>query len=266
MTKLPNNIQGLILDMDGVLWADSTPIGNLPAIFSHIKETGMVVSMATNNSTRTAEQYVERLRDFGVQVDPWQVVTSSLAAAELMSQKLPHGAPIFAIGERGLTEVLQEKGFELLSVQHAEKAEAVILGVDREINFEKMREATLLVRNGKPFFATNPDRTFPTPRGQIPGLGAWVSVIVTATDVQPVFAGKPYPFILELALKRLNTAKENTIIVGDRLETDIAGGQALGCPTALVLSGVSTMEQAIAWNPRADIICNDLAELIGAPQ
>lgn len=222
--------------------------------------------MATNNSTRTPEQYVERLQEFGVQVDPWQVVTSSLAAAELMAQQLPQGAPIFAIGEKGLTEVLKEKGFELLSIQHAEKAEAVIMGLDRLINFEKMREATLLVRNGKPFFATNPDSTFPTPRGQIPGLGAWVSVIVTATGVQPTFAGKPYPYILELALQRLNTPKENTLVVGDRLETDIAGGQALGCPTALVLSGVTTQEQGIHWQPDVDVICNDLAELVGAPQ
>ena len=126
-----------------------------------------------------------------------------------------------------------------------------------------MREATLLVRAGKPFFATNPDKTFPTPRGQIPGAGAWISVIVTATDVRPAIAGKPFPYLLELALERLGTTEDTTYVVGDRLETDIAGGQALGCPTALVLSGVCTLAEAQAWIPKIDIIADDLSALVG---
>ena len=263
MTLIPPTTKGLILDMDGVLWTDSAPIGNLPRIFSRIKELDMVVAMATNNSTRTVDQYVERLRNFGVTIEPWQVITSSLAVAEIMKDQLSWGAPVFAIGELGLQDVLKNAGFELLSIERAPEAEAVVIGIDREISFDKMREATLLVRAGKPFFATNPDRTFPTPRGQIPGAGAWVSVIVTATDIQPIYAGKPYPYILDLALKRLGTNRDVTIVVGDRLETDIAGGQGLDCPTALVLSGVSTMAQAEAWVPSVDIIAESLSALLG---
>jgi 4-nitrophenyl phosphatase len=263
MTLIPTTTRGLILDMDGVLWKDSAPIGNLARIFDRIKELQLVVAMATNNSTRTADQYVEKLFSFGVHVEPWQVITSSLAVAELMAQQLPHGAPVFVIGEQGLTEVLKNSEFELLPIEQASKAKAVVVGLDREINFEKMREATLLVRAGKPFFATNPDRTFPTPRGEIPGAGAWISVIVTATDVQPIYAGKPFPFILELALKRLGTAKESTFVVGDRLETDIAGGQGLGCPTALVLSGISTHTQAEKWKPSVNIVTGNLSTLLG---
>ena len=263
MTLIPQTAKGLILDMDGVLWSDSTPIGNLAQVFSRIKELRLVVAMATNNSTRTVEQYVEKLYRFGVHVEPWQVVTSSLAVAELMTGQLPHGAPVFAIGEDGLKEVLKNSGFELLSIERASNAEAVVVGLDREINFDKMREATLLVRAGKPFFATNPDRTFPTPRGQVPGAGAWISVIVTATDVHPIYAGKPFPFILDLALKRLGTSKESTFVVGDRLETDIKGGQELGCPTALVLSGVSTLTQAQEWQPSVNIITGSLSTLLG---
>ncbi len=264
MTLIPSNATGLILDMDGVLWSDSAPIGDLPRIFSHIKELNLAVAMATNNSTRTVDQYVERLSNFGVLVEPWQVITSSLAVADMMTRQLPAGAPIFAIGEQGLLNVLKAAHFELLSNQDAENAEAVVIGLDREISFDKMREATLLVRRGKAFFATNPDRTFPTPRGQIPGAGAWISVIVTATDVQPIYAGKPFPYMLELALERLATPKESTFVVGDRIETDIAGGQAVGCPTALVLSGVSTLAQAKSWLPAIDIISEDLASLVGA--
>lgn len=264
MSLLPPTTQGLILDMDGVLWVDTAPIGNLPAIFERIKELGLSVSMATNNSTRTVDMYVERLMKLGVQVDAWQVVTSSLAAADMMSGRLPQGAPVFAIGEKGLLDVLQAAQFELLPVEKARHAEAVVIGFDREISFEKMNEAALLIRAGKPFFATNPDKTFPTPRGQIPGAGAWVNVLTSATDVQPSFAGKPYPYILEMALKRMGTARAHTFVVGDRLETDIAGGQALGCPTALVLSGVSTPAQASAWVPKIDIIAASLAALVGA--
>ena len=263
MRLIPSTTKGLILDMDGVLWSDTSPIGNLPEIFSSIKNFGLGVAMATNNSTNTVEQYVERLKRFGVIVDPWQVVTSSLAVADLMVRQLPSEIPIFAIGERGLWDALGKAGFELLPVENANSAEAVVIGLDREINYEKMREATLLVRTGKPFFATNPDRTFPTPRGQVPGAGALISVIVTATGVEPIYAGKPYPFIMDLALKRLDTPKEFTFVIGDRLETDIAGGQALGCPTALVLSGVSTLVQAQNWSPRVNIIADNLSALLG---
>jgi ribonucleotide monophosphatase NagD (HAD superfamily) len=125
-----------------------------------------------------------------------------------------------------------------------------------------MLEATLLVRRGIPFYATNPDETFPTPRGEIPGAGAWISVITTATDIEPIYAGKTYPFMMGLSLEMLGSRKEETLVVGDRLETDIAAGQAIGCPTALVLSGVSTREQAEAWSPKIDMIANDLSSLV----
>lgn len=263
MTLLPATARGLILDMDGVLWTDSAPIGNLPRIFKRIKELNLAVALATNNSTRTVDQYVERLRGFGVEVEPWQIVTSALAVAEMISRQFPAGTPVFAIGEPGLFDALKAKNFEVLSTEEAPRAEAVVVGIDRKVTFEKMAEATLLVRSGKPFFATNPDKTFPTPRGQIPGAGAWLSVIVTATEVEPMIAGKPFPYLLELALERLGSPKVVTYVVGDRLETDIAGGQALGCPTALVLSGVSTQAQAQAWTPKIDIVAVDLAALVG---
>ncbi|HEY3475623.1 MAG TPA: HAD hydrolase-like protein, partial [Anaerolineales bacterium] len=133
---------------------------------------------------------------------------------------------------------------------------------DRYISFQKVVEAALLVRNGVPFYATNPDKTFPTPRGLIPGAGAWSSVITTATDVPPVVAGKPFRYLMDLSLEKLGTKKEETLVVGDRLDTDIAAAQAVGCPTALVLSGVSTREQAENWKPKIDLVAEDLAALI----
>ena len=260
---LPPHIKSLILDMDGVLWKADAPIGDLPAIFDRIRARGLRFVFATNNSTKTSAQYVALLEGFGVQVEPWQVVTSSQAAAHAMAQKLPHGAKVFMIGEDGLRIPLEERGFEVLPVDQATSAQAVVMGMDRRISFEKMVEAALLVRNGAAFYATNTDKTFPTPRGQIPGGGAWISVITTATDVQPIVAGKPFPFLMELALERLGTKVEETLVVGDRLETDIAGGQAVGCPTALVLSGVSTRDQAKDWQPKIDVMAEDLSSLIG---
>ena len=259
---LPSHIKSLIIDMDGVIWKADAPIGDLPATFNRIRERGIKFVFATNNSTRTSGQYVTRLKEFGVETEPWQVVTSSQAAAHALAQKFPRGTKVFMIGEDGVRIPLEEKGFEIVSVENAPQAQAIVMGMDRSINFQKASEATLLIRQGIPFYATNMDKTFPTPRGQIPGAGAWVSVITTATNVEPIVAGKPFPFLMELALERLGTKQEETLVIGDRLETDIAAGQGVGCPTALVLSGVSTREQAEHWNSKIDFIANDLTSLI----
>ena len=259
---IPSHIKSLILDMDGVIWKADAPIGDLASIFKRVRERGLKFVFATNNSTRTSEQYVEVLKELGLDVEPWQVITSSQGVAHAIAQKFPRRTKVFMIGEDGIRMALEERGFEILSVDEAPSAQAVVMGIDRNINFEKVVEAALLVRNGIPFYATNTDKTFPTPRGEIPGSGAWISVITTATGVQPIIAGKPFPFLMELSLEKLGTRKEETLVVGDRLETDIAAGQAVGCPTALVLSGVSTKKQAEAWKPPPTIIAENLTELI----
>ncbi|OIO85442.1 MAG: hypothetical protein AUK01_06180 [Anaerolineae bacterium CG2_30_57_67] len=255
-------MRGLILDMDGVIWKADAPIGDLPAIFAEIRRRGLKFVFATNNSTRTPQQYVDQLARLGVAVEGWQVVTSSLAAADLIARQLPAHAPVFAIGEDGLIQALIEKNLIVLPAESAESAQAVVLGIDRKVNFQKMAEAALLVRRGVPFYATNLDKTFPTPRGQIPGAGAWASVIITASGSEPIVAGKPSTALMELALARLALPREAALVVGDRLETDIAAGQAAHCPTALVLSGVSTRAQAQAWAPKIDLIANHLTDIV----
>ena len=260
---IPPHIKALILDMDGVVWRADTPIGNLAEIFGRLEARGIKYVFATNNGTKTPEQYAERLAGFAVKVTPSQVVTSALGVAYMLTHKFPKGTKVFMIGENGIQIALEERGFEILSVKDAQAAEVVVMGIDRGITFDKMCEATLLVRRGIPFYATNPDKTFPIPRGEIPGAGAWISVITTATDVEPVIAGKPFPYMMDLSLEILGTKKTETLVIGDRLETDIAAGQAVGCPTGLVLSGVSTRQQAEKWNPRIDILAHDLSTLIG---
>lgn len=259
---IPSHIKALILDMDGVVWKADAPIGDLSAAFKRIRQRGLKFVFATNNGTKTQEEYRQKLAGLGVEIEAEQVVTSAMGIAFLLGQKYPKGTRIFMIGEDGIRVALEEKGFEVLSVERAPEAQAVVMGIDRNISFQKMAEATLLVRAGIPFYSTNDDRTFPTPRGEIPGSGAWLSVVVTATGRKPIIAGKPFPYLMELALEKLGTAKEETLVVGDRLETDIAAGQSVGCPTALVLSGVSTREQAGAWNPPPNIIAGDLNDLV----
>ena len=259
---IPDNIKALIIDMDGVVWKADSPIGDLASTFNRIRERELKFVFATNNSTKTSEQYVERLGKFGVDVEPWQVITSSQAAAHAVAQKFPQGTKVFMIGEDGIQIALEEKGFEIVSTENASSAEVFVMGIDREINFDKVAEATLLVRNGVPFYATNTDKTFPTPRGEIPGSGAWISIITTATNIEPIIAGKPYPFLMDLSLEKLGIEKEEALVVGDRLETDIAAGQGAGVPCALVLSGVSTKEEAEKWKPEIDIIADSLAELV----
>lgn len=263
MSKLTMNklnlseIKALILDMDGVLWRDNAPIGNLPTIFKTIMSRYQVI-LATNNSTNSAAMYVEKLARFGVQLEAWRIVNSSQATAAYLKERFPQGGSIYIIGEKGLHQELTTAGF-----QHAEAdVLAVVVGMDREINYAKLTLATRFIRQEALYIGTNPDRTFPTPQGLAPGAGAILAAIEAASDVKPVLIGKPAPEMYRMALQRLNLQPEQALVVGDRLGTDIAGAQNLGCRSALVLSGVSTRQEAESWQPVPDLIVEDLTHLL----
>ena len=258
-----SNIKALILDMDGVLWRENTPIGDLPAIFARIRERGLKVALATNNATRTVDEYLQKLDGFGVMLEPWQMITSSLATADTLAKEFPDGGAVFVVGENGIQRTLEERGFRpIIDPQDETRVVAVVTGMDRSVSYQKLRRATLHIRAGVPFYGTNPDRTFPTPQGLAPGAGSILAAIEAATDVKPIIIGKPQPAMMDMALEKLGTKPEESLVVGDRLETDIAAGQASGCKTALVLSGVSTREQAEAFRPALDFIVKDLSSLI----
>ncbi len=249
-----SQIRLLILDMDGVLWRGDEPIGDLPLIFDRIRRRGCHVVLATNNSSRTPGQFVEKLAKFGVRLNGSQIVTSSQAAAYYMQKRFPDGGPVYIIGETGLTQAMIESGF----YQDDKNVLAVISGLDRNLTYEQLKRAALLIRGGAEYVATNQDRTLPTPEGQIPGAGTIIAALEAATGVKPYIAGKPAPEMYRFALEKLKISPDQALIVGDRLETDIAGAQTLGCKSALVLSGVSTREQGLAWDPSPDIIARDL--------
>ncbi|MGE5224648.1 MAG: HAD-IIA family hydrolase [Omnitrophica WOR_2 bacterium] len=253
-----SHIRGLIVDMDGVLWRGTEPVGDLPAIFRRIREHGWRIVLATNNATRTPEQYQEKLLSYGVDLSPNEIINSAIATARYLSRRFPQGGPVYIVGEEGLVEALSAAGFYACMQDPV----AVVVGMDRQFTYEKMRVANQLIRNGALFIATNTDKTFPTPDGLVPGAGAVIAGIETAAGVSPMVIGKPSTEMYRVSLDLLHTSPAETLAIGDRLETDIAGGQALGCLTALVLSGVTSIEQAKAWQPKPDWIAKDLAELL----
>jgi len=256
--KPQNDIQALILDMDGVIWRKHHPIGDLQKIFQTVSSLNLKYVFATNNSTETVDSYVSILKSNGIPVEKHQVITSATATAQYLKEKFPDGGNIYIVGMEGLATTLKDYGFSI----GAEDARAVVVGMDRTLTYDKLVTATLLIRGGAPYIGTNPDKTFPTPEGLVPGAGSMLAAIETATDVKPLIIGKPQGTMFIQALQTLGIQPENSLVVGDRLETDIAGGQAANCQTALVLSGVSTEEAGNAWTPKVDMIAKDLETLI----
>lgn len=253
-----NTIKALILDMDGVLWRGNSPIGNLEQVFRSISSSGLKFILATNNSTLNAEKYIEKLRNFGVILSPKQIVNSSIATAYYLEKLSPGGGEVFIIGEAGLIEDLEKKGF----FYSENEPQYVVVGMDRSLTYEKLRLATLFVNKGSMLIATNPDATFPTPEGLVPGAGAIVAALETSTGKEAYVVGKPSAEMYHYALDELRTSPNETLVVGDRLETDIAGAQMLGCATALVLSGVTDIDTALAWRPEPDLIADDIKQVI----
>jgi 4-nitrophenyl phosphatase len=252
------SIRALILDMDGVLWREEQAIGDLHWIFNKIDELDWQVSLATNNASRSPAQHLEKLRRFGIDLRIDQVVTSGEATGNYLRQRFPNGGNVYVVGENGLEKTLAAYGF----TNHEENVLAVISSFDRQLTYDKLKRAALLVRAGTPLIATNADLTFPMPEGQVPGAGAILAAIVAATQVQPTIIGKPEPDMYRMAIARMHVSEEVTLVVGDRLETDIAGGQKIGCKTALVLSGVSSRQDAEKWQSSPDWVTEDLTALI----
>lgn len=253
-----SNIKSLILDMDGVIWRGEQPIGDLLSTFNEFQNKDLKIVFATNNSTLSVEEYINKLENFGVTIESWQIVTSATATAEYLRKNKPEGGLVFVIGENGLKSALKENNFS-----HAEEnVSTVVVGLDREVNYKKLLRGSLLIQNGAEFLGTNPDLTLPTPEGFAPGAGAIISALEAATSVKAKIIGKPQPTMFIQALERLKSTPEETLVIGDRIETDIAGGQAAGCRTALVLTGATNQETAVTWTSLPDLILPDLSALI----
>jgi 4-nitrophenyl phosphatase len=258
--SLPN-IKGLIIDMDGVLYRDTEPIGDLPAIFNKIRSDGLKFILATNNATRTIDEYLQKLNGFGVSLNEREIITSAQATGIYLQEHHPGGCRLFVVGQPSLIHTLEDYGLTVVS-DPQDDVEVVVASMDLGLSYDKIRDAELLIRNGCTFVGTNPDVTYPTPGGLYPGSGTVIGAIEIASGQEPIIIGKPQPLLYQMALRRLDLKPEETLGIGDRLETDIAGAQAAGMPSALVLTGAATLAQAKAFSPPPDIIIQDLSELL----
>ena len=250
----------LITDMDGVLWHGGDPMPGLVEFFQFLRRRDIQFVCATNNASTSAEKLAERLQGWGADVRPDEIVTSSSATADYLETILPAGARLYVIGMEGLRVPLRNKGFEFAE----DNVDAVVVGIDWNLTYNQLKRAALNIRAGAKFIGTNGDRTFPNPDGIIPGNGALLAAIETATDVKPIVIGKPEPVLYQTALKNMHAVPEQTLVLGDRLETDILGAVRLNLKSALVLSGVTSREQLAASDYQPDGVFGDITALTNA--
>lgn len=229
--------KGYLIDLDGTMYKGSERIEAASDFVKRLKEKEIPYLFVTNNSSRTPAQVSEKLQEFDIPSNEKLVFTTSQATANFICEQ-KKDATINVIGEEGIKTALEEKGF----VFGGENADFVVVGIDREINYEKLAIACLAVRNGATFISTNGDIALPTERGLLPGNGSLTAVITVSTQTAPIFIGKPESIIMEQALKVLGTTKEETLMVGDYYDTDILAGMNTGMDTLLVHTGVTTKE------------------------
>lgn len=257
------DIRAFILDMDGVIYLDKTPRPGSADFLARLRQSGMPYLFLTNNTTRTPEQYAALLDEMGLdpQATPEQFITAAQVTALWLCRNFPPESSVFVIGESALRTVLARKGFVLVGGAAA-KVDVVVVSMDRAINYEKLKSAALAIRGGALFVGTNPDVTHPTPQGLFPGTGSILAAVEAASGARPVVMGKPNRPSFEAALRRLGQPAASTIMIGDRLETDIAGGKEAGLLTGLVLGGASS-EDDLAQSPvEPDFVFQDMEHLV----
>lgn len=250
------DIRGVIIDMDGVIWRGREILPGVSEFFELLQSLDLRFIVATNNSTVVPERVTHRFAEIGIVVEPEQVLTSSVATTQYMLETWPDLHYAFCIGEDGLRGALQSAGYQL--TKGADGAHAVVVGFDHDVNWSKLEEATLAIVSGARFIGTNPDPSIPTERGLAPGNGAILAALKAATQVEPTVIGKPEPHIYLLAMERMHIDPELTLVLGDRLETDILGGQNAGMRTSLVLTGVTRRDDLDASSIKPDWVFEDL--------
>jgi NagD protein len=249
--------RGWLMDMDGVLVHEDEPIPGADRFIGRLKELGRPFLLLTNNSMYSRRDLAARLRLGGLDVPEEAIWTSALATARFLHDQRP-GASVFAVGEAGLTTALHQADLILTDVA----PDYVVLGETRTYSFERITRAIRLIAGGARFIATNPDPIGPGPGGPLPATGSVAALISRASGVEPYFVGKPNPLMMRSALNALQAHSENTTMVGDRMDTDIVAGMEAGMETILVLTGVTTREQAERFPYRPSRIVDSIADLV----
>ncbi len=246
-----------LLDLDGVVYLGREAVPTAPAALRDARARGMRLAFVTNNAARPPQAVAEHLADLGIPADPGDVITSAQAAAHYLAERLPAGSRVLVVGTVGLQEALRERGLEPVDSADDDPA-AVVQGYSPDLSWRQLAEGAVAIRRGLPWVATNLDPTVPSPRGPLPGNGSLVAALRHATGATPVSTGKPHPTMHRESVER--SAAQRPLVVGDRLDTDIEGANAVGCASLLVLSGVTTAQDVMTapaalrpWFVAADI-------------
>lgn len=249
-----------LLDLDGVVNVGDDPAPYATESLAEAKSLGIRTAFLTNNASRTPTEVASRLRRLGVTVSGDDVVTSAQAAARLLVDKLGTGATVLVTGAGALREAVSQAGLRAVSEASANPG-AVVMGYDPTLDYARLAEATIAIRNGALFVASNLDATLPTPRGPLPGTGSLAALVINATGTQPIVAGKPERALFDECVAR--TGAKRPLVIGDRLDTDIAGARNAGLPAMAVLTGVTDLRALATANPdqRPDLVAADLRAL-----
>ncbi len=241
-----------VIDLDGVVYKGRELIPGVDRKIASLQRRAKVFFL-TNNSTRSRMQYVEKLRDFGIYTTEDDIVTSGYAAAKYITEKYPRGK-VYVIGEDGLKKELEWHGVQVCW----RDCNIVLVGLDRNINYMKLSLALNFILRGAKFIATNTDNTLVTEKGLMPGAGAIVSAVRMASRKEPTIIGKPSEIIGDIILEKAGVDPQEILVIGDRLETDIAMGKRCGMKTALVLTGYATTEDVKQSSIKPDFVLEQL--------
>jgi 4-nitrophenyl phosphatase len=255
-----STIKGLILDMDGVLWHGDDPMDGLKPFFDLLNEKGIRYVMATNNPSKHPEGFAEKARSFGIKIEMEDIISSLVATGHYLKKHFPQGTRVHVIGEPALKECVAEAGYELAN----ENVEVVVAALERGLSYETIKRGTLLIRSGATFIGTNADPSYPSEEGFIPGSGMMVTALSVSADKKPIIMGKPERPIFDLAMERMGLPADQVASVGDRLDTDILGGQLAGLHTILLLTGIASKEDLLVSDIKPTWVFNSLLELTEA--
>jgi glycerol-1-phosphatase len=257
---LADDFDGFLVDLDGVVWVGGEPVPGSAETLRALIEGGKGIVFVTNNPGRPASVYAERLRDAGVPAEAERVVTAGEATAQLAAERSGAGTTAFVVGAPAFHETAAAAGLELLEGEAAREAGVVLVSGHREFDYGELLTATLALQRGATLFATSRDPTLPMPSGAWPGTGAILAAVETASGARAEIGGKPERHLFDAARGRI-AAAERVAMVGDRVSSDILGGQRAGLATILVLSGATSRKEAESAEPPPDHVIDRLADL-----
>jgi phosphoglycolate/pyridoxal phosphate phosphatase family enzyme len=254
-------VDGLVCDLDGVIYRGEDPIPGAAAALDRLRGAGVRIVLCTNNSRATVEQYRAKLRRMGVQATPDEILTSAVVTGEVLADRGLEGARALVVGGEGLRESLSLAGLSVVERAADQPVDVVAVGLDTTFDYQLLRRAADAVRGGAAFVASNDDATFPAEKGATsPGAGAILAAVEVASGRRAEVMGKPHEPMMDAAERRLAGAR-SIAVVGDRPETDLAGGRRKGWKTILVLSGVTSAQDARNLDDPPDAILSSVADL-----